>query len=157
MSALETWELLSYVVTVVGLPLAIAVFIFEQRKERDNEEEEVYQLLSDNYQEFLRIALEHPDLRLFASEETSALTQEQRERMFIIFSMLISLFERAYLLLYEDDMKEKQLRRWRSWEDYMGEWCNRADFRASLPALLRGEDPEFADYIQKLAASNPVA
>lgn len=157
MSALETWELLSYVVTVVGLPLAIAVFIFEQRKERDNEEEEVYQLLSDNYQEFLRIALEHPDLRLFASEETSALTEEQRERMFIIFSMLISLFERAYLLLYEDDMREKQLRRWRSWEDYMGEWCNRADFRASLPALLRGEDPEFADYIQKLAASNPVA
>ena len=151
--SIETWELLSYVVTVIGLPLAIAVFIFEQRKERDNEEEEVYQLLSDNYQEFLKIALEHPDLRLFASEETAALSVEQRERMFIIFSMLISLFERAYLLLYEDDMTEKQLRRWRSWEDYMGEWCNRADFRAALPALLRGEDPEFSDYIQKLAAS----
>lgn len=150
---LEIWELLSYVVTVIGLPLAIYVFIFEQRKERDNEEEEVYQLLSDNYQEFLRIALEHPDLRLFAREETPALSVEQRERMFIIFSMLISLFERAYLLLYEDGMTEKQLRRWRSWEDYMGEWCNRADFRAALPALLRGEDPEFAGYIQNLAAS----
>lgn len=157
MTTLETWELLSYVVTVVGLPLAISVFIFEQRKERNNEEEEVYQLLSDNYQDFLKIALEHPDLRLFASEETAALSTEQRERMFIIFSMLISLFERAYLLLYEDNMKEKQLRRWRSWEDYMGEWCNRADFHASLPALLRGEDPEFADYIQKLAANTPVA
>jgi hypothetical protein len=153
MSAIETWELLSYVVTVVGLPLAIYVFIFEQRKERDNEEEEVYQLLSDNYQEFLKIVLEHPDLRLFASEETPALSAEQSERMFIIFSMLISLFERAYLLLYEDDMKEKQLRRWRSWEDYMGEWCSRADFRAALPALLRGEDPEFAAYINHLAAS----
>ena len=157
MTTLETWELLSYVVTVVGLPLAISVFVFEQRKERDNEEEEVYQLLSDNYQEFLRVALEHPDLRLFSREETPALTEEQRERMFIIFSMLISLFERAYLLLYEQDMAEKQLRRWRSWEDYMGEWCNRADFRASLPALLRGEDPEFAAYIQRLAESNPVA
>ena len=151
---LATWELLSYVVTVIGLPLAIAVFIFEQRKERDNEEEEVYQLLSDNYQEFLKIALENPDLRLFASEETPALTTEQRERMFIIFSMLISLFERAYLLLYEKRMTEKQLRRWRSWEDYMGEWCNRADFRTALPILLRGEDPEFAIYIQKLAASD---
>lgn len=155
--SLETWELLSYVVTVIGLPLAISVFIFEQRKERNNEEEEVYQLLSDNYQEFLKIALENPDLRLFASEETAALSAEQRERMFIIFSMLISLFERAYLLLYEDNMKEKQLRRWRSWEDYMGEWCNRADFRALLPGLLRGEDPEFADYIQKLAASTDSA
>ena len=157
MSALETWELASYVVTVIGLPLAISVFIFEQRKERNNEEEEVYQLLSDNYQEFLKIALENPDLRLFANEETPALSAEQRERMFIIFSMLISLFERAYLLLYEDDMTEKQSRRWRSWEDYMGEWCNRADFRSSLPALLRGEDPEFSAYIQKLAASTPVA
>ena len=72
--------------------------------------------------------------------------------MFIIFSMLISLFERAYLLLYEDNMAEKQLRRWRSWEDYMGEWCNRADFRAALPALLNGEDLEFSGYIQNLAA-----
>jgi hypothetical protein len=157
MTTLETWELLSYVVTVVGLPMAISVFIFEQRKERNNEEEEVYQLLSDNYQEFLKVALEHPDLRLFASEETSALSEEQRERMFIIFSMLISLFERAYLLLYEENMKEKQLRRWRSWEDYMGEWCNRADFRTMLPVLLRGEDPEFAAYIQKLAASEQIA
>jgi hypothetical protein len=157
MLTLETWELLSYVVTVVGLPLAIAVFVFEQRKERDNEEEEVYQLLSDNYQEFLKIALENPDLRLFATEETPALSVEQRERMFIIFSMLISLFERAYLLLYEDDMAEKQLRRWRSWEDYMGEWCDRADFRTALPVLLRGEDPEFAAYIQKLSASSHVA
>lgn len=153
MAALETWELMSYVVTVIGLPLAIAVFIFEQRKERNNEEEEVYQLLSDNYQEFLKIALANPDLRLFASEETPALSAEQRERMFIIFSMLISLFERAYLLLYEKDMTEKQARRWRSWEDYMGEWCNRADFRALLPTLLRGEDPEFSGYIERLAAS----
>ena len=154
---LGTWELLSYVVTVIGLPLAIAVFIFEQRKERDNEEEEVYQLLSDNYQEFLKITLENPDLRLFSNEETPALSAEQRERMFIIFSMLISLFERAYLLLYENDMAEKQLRRWRSWEDYMGEWCNRADFRSALPVLLRGEDPEFADYIQKLSAGVALA
>lgn len=152
MFELETWELLSYIVTVVGLPMAIGVFVYEQRKERDNEDEEVYQLLSDNYQEFLKIALANPDLRLFATEETPALSAEQRERMFIIFSMLISLFERAYLLMYEEDMREKQLRRWRSWEDYMGEWCARADFRAALPTLLRGEDPEFAAYIQQLAA-----
>jgi hypothetical protein len=150
MSKLEMWELLSYIVTVIGLPLAIAVFVYEQRKERDNEEEEVYQLLSDNYQEFLKIALQHPDLRLFSNEETPALSEEQRERMLIIFNMLISLFERAYLLLHERDMSNKQLRRWRSWEDYMREWCNRADFRATLPVLLQGEDPEFSEYIQSL-------
>jgi hypothetical protein len=150
---LETWELLSYVVTVIGLPLAILVFIYEQRKERENEEEEVYQLLSDNYQEFLRVALANPDLKLFSAVESTAKNEEQRERMVIIFNMLVSLFERAYLLLYEEHMAPQQLRRWRSWEDYMREWCRRADFRACLADLLQGEDPGFVKYIQALAES----
>lgn len=150
---IQTWELLSYVVTVVGLPLAILVFIYEQRKERENDEDEVYQLLSDNYQDFLKVALANPDLRLFSAEETPELSAEQKERMVIIFSMLVSLFERAYLLLYEDGMSRKQIRRWRSWEDYMREWCRRADFRTSLPALLVGEDPDYVSYIQTLVAS----
>ena len=149
---LETWELLSYVVTVVGLPLAIGVFLYEQRKERDNEEEEVYQLLADNYQDFLKVALDNPDLGLFSAEGTAQLTDEQRERRVIIFSMLVSLFERAYLLLHEESMSSRQARRWSSWEDYMLEWCRRADFRATLPLLLRGEDPDFARYIQALVA-----
>jgi hypothetical protein len=147
-----TWELLSYVVTTVGLPLAILVFIYEQKKERDNEDEEVYQLLSDNYQDFLKMALGHPDLRLFTPEETPELSVEQRERMLIIFSMLTSLFERAYLLLYEPKMSSKHQRRWLSWEDYMREWCRRGDYRAMLPVLLEGEDLEFGSYIRELAA-----
>jgi hypothetical protein len=149
---IETWELLSFIVTVFALPVAIFVFVYEQRKERDNEEENVYQLLSDNYQDFLKIALEHADLKLFSVEKTLALTDEQRERMLIIFSMLISLFERAYLLLYEEHMSAKQLRRWLSWEDYMLEWLDRADFRELLPVLVRGEDPEFVSYMNGLHA-----
>jgi len=149
-----TWELLSYIVTTIGLPAAILVFLYEQKKERDNEEEEVYQLLSDNYQDFLKIALDHPDLRLFSPEQPPERTSEQRERMLIIFNMLISLFERAYLLLYEPNMSGLQMRRWLSWEDYMREWCKREDFRTLLPVLLEGEDPGFCDYIRALAAKN---
>jgi hypothetical protein len=145
---LETWELLSYIVTVFGLPLAVGIFIYEQRQERLNEEDEVYQLLSDNYQDFLRIVLENPDLKLFTSERTERLTPEQEERMRIIFSMLISLFERAYLLLYQPPLGRIQQRRWASWQDYIAEWCAREDFRAALPQLLRGEDPEFIAYIE---------
>ena len=38
MNSLVVWELLSYIVTVFGLPLVIVIFIYEQRKERENEE-----------------------------------------------------------------------------------------------------------------------
>jgi len=146
----ETWEILSYAVTVVGLPLAIGVFLYEQRKERDNEDEEVYQLLADNYQDFLKMALANPDLRLFSAESFPSLDEEQRERRLIIFNMLVSLFERAYLLLHEEGMPALKARRWYSWEDYMREWCRRPDFREALPSLLRGEDPDFARYITEL-------
>lgn len=148
---LETWELLSYIVTVFGLPLAIFSFLLEQRKERENEDEEVYQQLSDAYIDFLKLVIANPDLNLRSQAPTPDLTDEQRERMQGMFEILISLFERAYLLAYEDDMSNKQLRRWRSWEDYMREWCRREDFLGQLPRLLQGEDPDFADYIRKLA------
>ncbi|MEX2122623.1 MAG: hypothetical protein WD795_01940 [Woeseia sp.] len=147
----ETWELLSYIVTVVGLPLAIVVFLYEKRQERGNEEEEVYELLAGSYQDFLKIALENPDLRLLSQSRTEDLSAEQQERMRAIFGLLIALFERAYLVLYERDLKGKQARRWRSWEDFMQEWCARDDFLEAMPDLLHGEDPEFAAYLQKLA------
>ena len=150
MTAMEIWELASYVVTVIGLPLAIVVFVIEQRKERENDEEEVYQLLSDNYQEFLRTALGHADLHLFSAQCPTQRTPEQQEQVFIIYSMLVSLFERAYLLLHEGSMSAQQKRRWLTWEDYMREWCHRADFREMLPTLLDNEDPEFVSYIGSL-------
>ena len=145
--SIETWELFSYVVTAIGLPLAIFVFIFEKREERENDEQEVYQLLSDNYQDFLKIVLSNSDLRLFSTQASTHLSDEQRERMVVIFSLLVSLFERAYLLLYNDKMSKSQQRRWSSWEDYMREWCQRGDFRNALNDLLRGEDPEFSRFI----------
>ncbi|WP_137885088.1 hypothetical protein [Pseudomonas sp. 2FE] len=149
---LETWELLSYIMTVVALPFAIGVFLFEQRKERENEEEATWQQISDAYINFLEVVLANPDLKLRSQPATPDLTDEQRERMLVIFDMLISLFERAYLLVFDAEMDEKKRRRWHSWEDYMREWSRREDFRGRLPELLRGEDPDFAVYIQRLAA-----
>lgn len=153
----ETWELLSYIVTVVGLPLAIFVFLYEQRKERENEDEEVYQLLSDNYQDFLKVALANPDLKLFSVAGKMPLSEEQEERQLIIFTMLMSLFERAYLLMYDDKMTDKQARRWNSWEDYMLEWLQKPHFHELLPQLLRGEDPRFVAHFQRLAAQSKQA
>jgi hypothetical protein len=147
----DFWEIASYVVTVIGLPLAIYIFFFEQRKERDNEEEQAYQTMSDAYNEFLRVVLDNADLRLRTETSTPDLTPEQRERMMVIFDMLISLFERAYLVLYEPGMNARQRRRWASWDDYMHEWCRREDFRTALPLLLRGEDQEFTAYIKRVA------
>ena len=151
MDAIDVWELLAYIVTVFGLPFAILVFVHEQRKARENEEEQTWQLLSDGYTRFLERVIANPDLKMGSERATSGLTEEQQERTLAMFAILVALFERAYLLAYDERMSGKKLRRWRSWEDYMREWCRRADFRAMLPDLLKGEDAQFAAYIGRLA------
>jgi hypothetical protein len=151
MTARDAWELASFVVTALGLPCAILFFAWEQRKERDNEEEEQYQLLSNAYNDFLKVVLAHPDLQLRTNAPLPDPTPEQRERMLVIFDMLMSLFERAYLVAYKPGMGDDERRRWNSWDDYMREWCHRDDFFDALPQLLRGEDPQFQSYLRRIA------
>jgi len=147
----DFWEVASYVVTVFALPFAVFLFFFEQRKERDAEDEEAYQLLQNAYNDFLKIVLDNPDLQLRRTVMRTDLTAEQRERALIIFEMLISLFERAYIVSYHPDLSGVALRRWHSWDDYMREWSRRDDFYYLLPQLLRGEDPDFSAYIRGVA------
>lgn len=151
MNLRDALELASFVVTVVGLPFAVWVFFSQQRKERENEEEEAYQHLSDAYNDFLKIVLANADLQLRTNAALADPTPEQRERMLVIFDMLISLFERAYLVAFKPDMAPTEQRRWNSWDDYMREWCRRDDFHNALPLLLRGEDEQFQAYIRRVA------
>ncbi|MCE3016151.1 MAG: hypothetical protein ACK56W_07770 [Pirellula sp.] len=157
MTFLDFWQIVANIITVFGLPLAIYTFVLEQHKERDNEDEEVYQLLSDAYIDFLKLVLEHSDLKLRTQKATPDLSDEQRERMQVMFEILISLFERAYLTAYSDEMSQNQRRRWLSWDDFMREWCRREDFRTALPQLLQGEDADFAAYIARIRDEEKVS
>jgi hypothetical protein len=147
---LETWELLSYIVTVVGLPFAIGVFWLEQRKERQNEREEIFLKLLDEYNEFAKVMIDNADLCLMTGRpDSTPLTPVQREKQFIIFDLLVSFFERAYILIYDDDMDKKTRRMWSTWEDFIDEWLRREDFRQAVPELLRGEDPDFGAFMRR--------
>lgn len=151
MLSIETWEWLSYVVTVIGLPFAIAFFIIEQRKQTALEEDEIQQLLSDSYSNFLKVVIENSDLMLLSQSSAASYSDEQRERALALYDILISLFERAYIMAYTPTGNGRKARYWRSWEDIMGEWCQRDDFRSKLPNLLVGEDDAFAAHLLGIA------
>src|ERR1700758_4776453 len=143
-----------YLVETFALPFAILVFVIERRKERFVDEEEIYQRLSDEYTNFLKLVLDNADLQLLRKRaDPVQLTEEQMERKLALFGILVSIFERAYILVYEERMKKQTRRLWSSWEDYMREWCGRADFRQALPELLQGEDLDFKAHIERIAES----
>jgi hypothetical protein len=161
LNVLVALEAISYLVTAVGLPFALWVFMQEQRKEREKDDEEIYLKLADDYESFLKLTLKHADLRLLASpEQQPAYTDEQLERRHVLFEILIAQFERAYILVYDKKMSRQAARLWQTWDDYIRSWCRRSDFRTALDKLLEGEDPDFQLYIQTVAreeAARPAA
>ncbi len=148
----QFWEVASYVVTVFGLPYAILLFWYQSYKEQQLENEELYQALAEEYAKFAHLLIENADLRLMTDPvPDDKLTPEQTERKKVIFDVLVALFERAFILVYEDKMDKQTKRLWATWEDYIIFWCKRDDFRKILPDLLNGEDPDFSAYIKRAA------
>ena len=93
--------------------------------------------------------IDNADLCLMTGRpDNTPLTPEQREKQFIIFDLLVSFFERAYILIYEEEMDKKTRRMWSTWEDFIEEWLERDDFRQAVPALLKGEDPDFGVFMR---------
>src|SRR5512143_2721728 len=100
-------EALSYLVTIVGLPFAIGVYVYDRRRERQNDEEEIFLRLSDEYTDFMRLVIDNADLHVLSSATKGELSEEQRVRKH-------ALFERAYVLVYEERMSRQQARLWQS-------------------------------------------
>ena len=150
---LHTVEFSFYFVETFALPFAIIVYLYDKRKQRQVDEEELYQRLSDQYLSFLKLVLDNADLQLLRknAEAGPGLNSEQMERRYVLFGILVSIFEQAYILVYEEKMNKQTRRVWSSWEDYMVEWCRRPEFCAALPELLQGEDPDFSAHIGKIA------
>ncbi len=146
---------LNNLLTLFALPLAILAFLailYAQRHRRHHQQEDNYRRISSEYVDFLKLVLANPDLKLLRKGlPDQPLSDEQHERKLALFNILISLFERAYLLVFEEKMNRQTRRLWLSLEDYMREWCRRHDFRQALPELLQGEDEDFQIYLQKIA------
>lgn len=145
-SFLEFMELLSYVATVVGIPFALVTFIIQEKKERQSEQQEIYDQMMEHYARIQDKLFHHPELD---NHDTPMKDQEDQRRQLIIYDMLCSLFERAFILLHgENDPDYKRL--WNSWFDYITYWCKRKNFRDALPELMDGEDPEFIAFMERV-------
>lgn len=146
-SFLEWMELGSYVATVFGIPLAILVFMHQERKERRIEQQEIYDKLMAHYTEIQDKLFEFPEIDL---HDGTLGNPEDARRQYILYEMVVSLFERSFILLHGEDDPEYR-RMWNSWKDYIKDWLNKPNFQDALPRLMQGEDPDFVAYMSKLS------
>lgn len=147
----EILEILTYLSTILGIPLAIYLFYQEKKKERIDREWGTYNALDDKYVEFLRLCLENIDLDVFdiRMKSRNKMTNEQKRRELIIFTILISIFERAFLM-YRDQSSKIKKTQLLGWNDYILDWTKRDNFRKAWTVLGDQFDVDFINYMNKI-------
>jgi len=146
-SFIQLTSVISNFALILGIPLTVLIFAHEQRKERRNEQEEIYDKLMEHYAGIQDKLFMHPEID---QHNVRLDDPEQSRRQRIVYEMLISLFERAYILLVDERDPDYQ-RMWNSWLDYINIWVNRPNFHRLLPEMMRGEDPDFVKFMAGLS------
>ena len=144
-------EAVSYAATVIGIPVAILVFIYEKRKDRLAQETETYLHANEKYLQYLALCLDHPEFDCFdlSPSDPDVLATGLDIRKLTLFEILISMLETGFLL-YRRHSSAIRKSQWQGWHDYMLMWAARTDFRKAWPALGSQFDAEFFEFMNRL-------
>lgn len=141
----------SYVVTIAGFPLALTLYIREKRKDRWEREQRAFDELDDKYIQFMQLCLEHPevDVSEVPLEGRESLTCEQLRAEHALFAILISLFERAFVM-FEDQDSDYRERQWGGWEKLIRSYTVRSNFRRVWAEIGSQFDSRFQRFMADL-------
>jgi len=154
LNSIITWllanlETILRVFQLVGIPVAIGLYMVNKQKERRDKDYGTYDTLDDKYIDYLKLCLDYPDLDVGDTPKANVgvLSPEQQQRELVMFSILVSIMERAYLM-YEDRSYRVREQQWAGWETYIEQWGRRANFKSALPQLCLGFDERFVKYLR---------
>jgi hypothetical protein len=107
---LDYLDAASKIIVILGLPLAYFQYKRTKRKEKRDREYGTYNALDEKYLEFQKLCLEHPYLNIFdiPDKAPEELNEKHEKEELILFTMLFSIFERAYLLYSDQDSTLKK-------------------------------------------------
>jgi hypothetical protein len=163
---LSPFERLVPLATLVSVAIGVVIFVQSQRREhelrdkeaaREREQRitEAFNALDDKYIDYVKLCLQHPELDVFDTPLPAAdhppATAAQRRQEAMMFAILLSVFERSYLM-YRDKADPFKREQWAGWEQYMRNWLGRANFVAEYQRTKQEFDPAFVGFIDGLLA-----
>ncbi len=142
-------EIANKCVVLLGLPLAYFQYRKNVKKERRDREYGTYNALDEKYLEFQKLCLDHPNLNIFdiPDSEDKILTKKETKEELILFTMLFSIFERAYLL-YSDQNTSIKKKQWNGWDSYIRTYCERDNFLYAWEISGSTFDTDFERYMK---------
>jgi len=153
----DLFELLSYVTFTLGIPAALFEYARENRRDRHEREQEIYDSLDEGFIEFQKLCLEYPylDVADIPDEHHVALTAEQQKEEYTILLVLFSLFERAYLMQL-DSPTPTTLAQWYGWDKAIHQYFQRENVVQAWQKVGEWFDPRFESYMRGVVDTDSV-
>jgi len=142
----EYFQAVAHIVTILGVPTAIYIYYRDREKERLSKEYNAYNSLDDKYIHYLEMCLNNPELDVFDLPIDENKDIKKRKEI-IMYMILTSILERAFLMYGNNDHRFKSHRQWVGWQSYIQEYCKRDSFRKEWPKIGSQFNKDFVEFI----------
>ena len=146
-------EIATFLITILGLPFALYIYINEQKAQRAEREYGTYDALDDKYIELQQLCLQYPKLDIFDSPfvNPNTLTEEDQKQEEAILLNRISIFELAFKK-YQREPAQAKDNQWDGWEIDILEWLERENFKNIWEAHKQYYDKTLVEHFDQKAA-----
>lgn len=136
---------LGIIFAMAGLTVTIRTYRNERKKERIAREYETFNDLDDKYVEFMYACTQHPHLDLFsdAADPNRKISPEDLNTEKALYSVLISIFERAFVLFERQADKNIRGLQYLGWIECMKTYCTRRSFLSQWNKIGKQFDNDF--------------
>jgi hypothetical protein len=150
LETIKNWaELFSYIATIVGIPLAIIVYLKGKKQERKLKEKEALFASHSLYVDYLKICLENPELEIYDIAYKNLKYTSQNKKELIAFEILFAYLESAYHY-YKDQSEDIKLKRWEGWVKYIRGYTIQKNFIEAWNLTGNEWDQEFMKFMNKI-------
>ncbi len=141
-------QIIYYITLSVAGPLALIEFFRSRNADRRSNEYKIYDELNNRFFEYQKIALEYYDLDILdvPNNDPSLAFDKKRKQEMVAHAMLFSLFERAFLMFYQQE-DQFRLRQWSGWKHFLNDFIRRESVRSAWKISRETYDTDFRKFM----------
>jgi hypothetical protein len=157
----EVAQIIYYIAMSIAGPLAVIVYLKTRKTDRLEREYKTYDELDSKFFEYQKLALQYYDLDMLdiPNNDPSVGFDKKRKQELVAFSILFSLFERAFLM-FKSQTDKFQKKQWSGWKYFLNDFIRRDNIRTAWQLSKETYDTEFQTFmdnkIAEILAAPPV-
>src|SRR6185369_12064078 len=143
-------QIIYYIAMSIAGPLALIAYVTVRKTERLEKEHQTYDELDNRFFEYQKLALEYYDLDILdvPNNDPSLAFDKKRKQEMVAYSILFSLFERAYLMFSKQADKFRKSQ-WSGWKHFLNDFIRRQAVRTAWELSKETYDTDFQSFMDR--------